>query len=123
MNEYIWRRVFGIDSAETTLAVVFLIILFTIAIWQPQRIGRPRLFRVACVLFALTILVPAISEVVFRIAILDSSPPSNRGERDHFGVPFLVSSAFTLIGRIGFAISIVCALCSLDIPRRKVDDS
>src|SRR5262245_59685073 len=100
MNEYFWRRILGGDSGETALAVVFLVGMFCVAIWQPQRIARPTQFRTAYLLFALTQLVPALADVVFRFAVLDVADDSlKRGERNPYNLPFLVSSIITLGGR------------------------
>ena len=122
MDDFLWRRLLGLDgSNETWLAVVFLIGLFCVAIWQPQRIVRPTLFRTAYILFALSILVPAFTEVIFRITTLGTADSIAR--RGAFGTPLLVSSTITLVGRVVFGISVVCALGSLEINRRKPESS
>jgi hypothetical protein len=123
MDEFLWRRMLGLEgsgSGETWLAVAFLVSLFAVAIWQPQRISRPYLFHMAYFLFALYFLLPAFADIIVRIAVLDSTPPpAFRTGDPRVGAIGWGSSVVHLLGKIVFAISMVCAFGSLGLRQRK----
>jgi hypothetical protein len=122
MSELFWRRILGAEGV-IWLEVALLIGLLCIAIWRPQRVGKPALFRMACTLFAISLLVQPIAEVIFRVAVSDlPDSGSDRSDRA-LRTPLLVFSIMSLAGRILFAFSVVCALGSLDLKRRELSDS
>lgn len=122
MNELFLRRALGLDGAgggEVWLAVVFLAGLLCAALWRPERVGRPALFRLAYVLFALYFVLPALADVIVRMPLSDPFQPQPFRPGDPgLLVATWTSSVVNLVGRAVFALSVVCGFGSLDVRRR-----
>lgn len=112
MDDLLWRRILG-SEGDVWLAVALLIGLLAIAGWQPQRISRPGRFRLAYFVLAVAIILPAVAELVVRVMIVD--PRDSRQSRAAIEPAFIVSAVANLIGKLLFAVAIVCALGSLQL--------
>lgn len=110
MDEFIWRRIVGFDGNEIWLTAALLVALIAVAAWRPQSIGRPALFRMAYILLAVSILVPAVAEFVLGVLLTDPGEP--RPQRGSRGLIFTMSSIINLVGKTLLAAAVGCALGS-----------
>lgn len=110
------RRLLG-DTGQGWLQATMLGFLFLVLAFKPDRIHNRALFRVACLLFALSLLIAPILN--FALTLLADSPgPSSRGFPGLMGGSRVTYMLITTIGPILFGISVMCALVSL-IPGRR----
>lgn len=69
----IYSQLFG--SSLGSLQMAFVVFIFLALIFKPERIVRPLLFRIACLLFCLTLLTPLIQIVLTTV----TGPPASVG--------------------------------------------
>jgi hypothetical protein len=69
----IYSHLFGLSLGS--LQTAFIICIFLALIFKPERIVRPLMFRIACLLFVLTLLTPILQVVIATV----TGPPSNIG--------------------------------------------
>lgn len=89
----------------------FLISLFAVLIFKPERIRKLSLFQAACGLLALSMIIPHL--LVFAV---DLNPSAGLGSRSMGGANVgvdLTSKIVMLAGPVTFAIAFLCATFSL----------
>lgn len=101
------------------LAQVAVVIgLFLAAIYQPERILSRGLFRWACVLLALSFIVPTLLNAL--ILPLSGGPIPMRGGGSGTGPWLLIITLSSAIGPVLFGLSLVFALFAM-VPRRSAE--
>jgi len=68
-------RVISRLIADGSLQMAFVICIFLALIFKPERIVRPLMFRIACLLFVLTLLTPILQVVITTM----TGPPGDLG--------------------------------------------
>lgn len=58
----IYSQMFGLSLSSLQLG--FLVCIFVVLIFKPERIARPGLFKIACALFVITLLAPILQVVL-----------------------------------------------------------
>jgi len=69
----IYSQLFGLSLGSLQMA--FVICIFLALIFKPERIVRPLMFRIACLLFVLTLLTPILQVVITTM----TGPPGDLG--------------------------------------------
>ena len=69
----IYSQLFGLSLGSLQMA--FVVCIFLALIFKPERIVRPLLFRIACLLFCLTLLTPLIQIALNTV----TGPPASVG--------------------------------------------
>ncbi len=99
-------------SAQVWLQVAMLVSLFLAAILRPEVIRAKALFRMACVLFALSLLVsPTLNFLLGQLSRSGSAGPGYGGAMD--GEMAILLSFPSVISSVLFGLSLICGLCSL----------
>ena len=110
------RQLFG-GSAQGWLQVTLLGFLFLVLVFKPDRIHNRSLFRVACLLFALSVIVPPV--LTFGVSFLaDGATSSYRNYGPTMGESPLMLSLTGVWAPVLCGTSAMCALLSL-IPGRE----
>lgn len=110
------RQLLG-NSGQGWLQVTLLGFLFLVLVFRPERISNRSLFRVACLLFALSIIVPPV--LTFSVSFLtDVATPSQRNYGGMMGESPLMWSLTRALETVLFGTSAMCGLLSL-IPGRE----
>ncbi len=105
----------GAASAQLWLQVAMLVCLFLAAVLRPEVVRSRPLFRLACVLFALSLLVSPTMNYLASYLFRSSSPgPGYGGGMD--GDMALLMSFPSVISSVLFGLSLICGLCSLGLP-------
>jgi hypothetical protein len=108
---YLLQQLFG-GNAQGWLAAAYLLGLIAVLAYRPERIRLPGLFRWACVLFALSVMVPPMLMALF--AFLQSVGSSAYGRSPGLGAswtflyPLVNGSGPVLLG-----VSLICALIAV----------
>lgn len=109
---FLLQQLFGGGNAQGWLAAAYLLGLIAVLAYRPERIRMPGLFRWACVLFALSVMVPPMLTGMFTLlqSIGKSAFRPSRGSGDFwvYLYPMLNASGPVLLG-----ISLICALVAL----------
>jgi len=110
------RQLLG-NSGQGWLQVTLLGFLFLVLVFRPERIYNRSLFRVACLLFALSVIVPPV--LTLSVSLLaDGAVSSSRNYRGMMSqAPHMLSLTATLESVL-FGTSAMCGLLSL-IPGRE----
>jgi hypothetical protein len=96
------------SSAETWVAVAYVVSMFTVLTFRPQQIAEPAAMRLSYLLFALYLIVPG------SIGALISLPYVTEGFRgNQSGTALIVYQLSGVLGKIFLALSVVFALGSL----------
>jgi len=100
-------------SGQVWLQVAMLVCLFLVAILRPEVVRAKALFRMACVLFALSLLVsPTLNFLLSYLSRLGGAgAPYGRMQGD---VSILMSFP-SVISAVLFGLSLICGLCSLGL--------
>ena len=106
-------QLFG-GMTQVWLNVAFIVCIFGVLAWKPERIVNLSSFRVACLLFALSILAPS-----FGVFVLDSATDVGgaRG-RSPFGEITTTMKIVNLLPPLFFACAFLAAISSL-LPTRE----
>jgi len=109
---FILQQLFGGGNGQGWLAAAYLLGLIAVLAYRPERIRLPGLFRWACVLFALSVMVPGVLRGLFFFlqGISSSAFRSSRGPGDFWTYlyPVLNASGPVLLG-----VSLICALVAV----------
>jgi hypothetical protein len=116
MEDYFMRRLLtsdlgGLGSASAWLAVAYLLCLFGIALFRPQQLRSPYLFRVSYILFAISLILPSFVDALVQMAALEDARPFRGGGSD-LGL-MIVSPLFHMMGKVLFGVSVICGFGSL----------
>jgi len=107
---YVLKQIFG-DIGLGWLYAACLLGLIAVLAFRPERIRLPALFRWACVLFALSIIVPpALSGLFGFLQGMDGGYGSMRGPGDFWVIVYPLLNA---AGPVLLGISIICALVAI----------
>jgi len=111
-DELFWlQQLFG-DKGQGWLAAAYLLGLIVVMAYRPERIRLPGLFRWACILFALSIMVPPVLSGMFNLlrGIGQGALGRPRGPSDLWTIlyPLLNAAGPVLLG-----ISLICALVAI----------
>jgi hypothetical protein len=112
----IFSQLFG--SGELWLNVAFLVCMFAVVIFRPQQVGNSGLYRMAYILFALSLIIPAVAQGIITLASLERRD-FNRGAEISLTV---IIPIVNVIGKILFGIAVICGLSSLRLRSRHDDD-
>ena len=97
------------NSAETWIAVAYVLGMFTVLAFRPQQIARPYTFRLSYIFFALYFIIPSAINGIMTLSMMDSG--FNRGGGGNFSlIGFQLSG---LLGKLVIGLSIVLALSSM----------
>ena len=97
------------NSAETWIAIAYVLGMFTILAFRPQNIGKPYTFRLSYIFFALFLIVPGAITGILYLSMMDSG--MGRGGNGSFGlIGFQLCS---ILGKVLLGLSIVFALSSM----------
>jgi hypothetical protein len=109
----ILAQLFG-GMTQVWLNVAFIVCIFGVLAWKPERIVNFTSFRAACLLFALSILAPS-----FGVFVLDTATDVGgaRG-RSAFGEITTTMKIFNLLPPLFFACAFLAAISSL-LPSRE----
>ena len=110
------RQLFG-NSGHGWLQVTLLGFLFLVLIFKPDRIVNRSLFRIACFLFALSVILPPLVTLSTSLLAGDTASSYSRSRAMMSGSPLMMSLSSSL-GPVLFGISALCGLLSL-IPDRE----
>ncbi len=97
------------NSAETWVAVAYVLGMFAVLAFRSQQIARPYTFRLSYIFFALYFIVPSAITGIIYLSMMDSGMGGGRGGS------FVVigMQLCTILGRILLGLSIVLALGSM----------
>jgi hypothetical protein len=114
-NELLFlRQMLGI-TADVWIAVTLLAGLLIVLIFRPERVQQWGLFRVACWLLALSVVIPPLLNVL--ISFMENPNLSSWRSGSFRGESILLYSCVSLVGPLLQGISILFGLLSL-IPKR-----
>lgn len=99
-----------LNSAETWVAVAYVLGMFAILAFRPQQIGRPYTFRLSYIMFAIYFIVPSAINGILYLSMIDGG--FNRGGGGGSWV-FIGMQLTTIMGRIFLGLSVVLALSSM----------
>jgi hypothetical protein len=106
----------GLASAQLWLQIVFLACLFATALLRPEAIRSKPLFRGACILFVLSLLVSPTVNFLLGYFLSHgsggSSPYPTRGLDEDV---LLAASVPSMLGSVLFGLSIICSFFSLEL--------
>jgi len=97
------------NSAETWVAVAYVLGMFAVLAFRPHQIGKPHTFRFSYIMFALYFIVPSAINGILYLAMMDSG--FNRGGGGNWVL--IGMQLTTIIGRVLLGLSVVLALSSL----------
>ena len=100
----IYSQLFGVSLGSLQMA--FVVCIFLALIFKPERIIRPYMFRIACLLFCLTLLTPLLQVALTTV----TGPPAGAG-RPQTGV--LSGYLLALINPAVFAAAFLAAVGSM----------
>ncbi|MFT3878618.1 MAG: hypothetical protein QM703_03040 [Gemmatales bacterium] len=98
-----------LNSAETWVAVAYVLGMFAVLAFRPQQIGKPYTFRLSYIMFALYFIVPSAINGILYLSMIDGG--FNRGGGGSWVI--IGMQLTTILGRILLGLSIVLALSSL----------
>ncbi|HQR09117.1 MAG TPA: hypothetical protein PLN21_20005 [Gemmatales bacterium] len=98
-----------LNSAETWVAVAYVLGMFAVLAFRPQQIGRPYTFRLSYIMFALYFIVPSAINGILYLAMMDGG--FNRGGNGTWVI--IGMQLTTILGRILLGLSVVLALSSM----------
>jgi len=99
------------SSAETWIAVAYVLGMFAVLAFRPQQIARPYTFRLSYILFALYFIVPSVITGILYLSSLDSGFGLNGGRGG--SMTMLLFQLSSILGRVLLGLSIVLALGSM----------
>jgi hypothetical protein len=99
------------NSAETWVAVAYVLGMFAVLAFRPQQIGRPHTFRLSYILFALYFIVPSAINGILYLSMMDGG--FNRGGGGGGGWIYIGMQLTSIMGRVLLGLSIVLALSSM----------
>lgn len=105
------RQLLG-GGGQGWLQVTLLAFLFLILVFKPERIERPGLFKVACLLFVLSIVLPSVVTMSLSLVAGGAMSSYFRGSGMASEVPILVS-LITLFEPALLAASVMSGLMAL----------
>jgi len=88
------------------LNVAFIVCVFGVLCFRPERIARPRAFHGACFVFALSLIMPSVT-----MFVLTMPEAGRRG--NPFAEPGLLEKIFSFLGPLLFAIAFLMAVGAL----------
>ena len=97
------------NSAETWVAVAYVLGMFAVLAFRPQQIARPYTFRLSYIFFALYFIVPSAINGILYLSMMDGG--FNRGGGG--GWIYIGMQLTTIMGRVLLGLSIVLALSSM----------
>jgi hypothetical protein len=100
-------------SAQVWLQVALLVCLFLAAILRPEVVRAKALFRMACVLFALSLLVSPTLNFLLGYLLRLGNPGPAYGRMQ--GEMTVLLSFPSVISSVLFGLSLICGLCSLGL--------
>lgn len=98
-----------LNSAETWVAVAYVLGMFAVLAFRPQQIARPYTFRLSYILFALYFIVPSAINGILYLSMMDGG--FNRGGGG--GWIYIGMQLTSIVGRVLLGLSIVLALSSM----------
>jgi hypothetical protein len=111
MEEFMMGRL--LDRASGIAAALYLVSLLGVVIFKPERIRSPYLFRLAYMLLAVALVLPALIDSLLQMALFDDGRAYGRSMG---GLGFMfVSPLFHMIGHVLFGVSILCGFGSLHL--------
>jgi hypothetical protein len=93
-------------TGEIWLAVAYLACMITVIAFRPQQIASAALFRMSYILFALYLIVPSLVDAI----ILMSLDKAGSSRSQPWMETTIISSMFSVFGKMLFAMSVICAL-------------
>jgi hypothetical protein len=104
----------GAAGAHVWLQVAMLVCLFLAGLYRPDVVRAKPLFRLACVLFALSLLVsPTLNFLLGYLLSWGGGPGPGFGQMG--GETAIIMSFPTMISAILFGLSVICGLSSLGL--------
>jgi hypothetical protein len=101
-------------SSQVWLQVAMLVCLFLVAIFRPEVVRAKPLFRMACMLLALSLLVsPTLNFLLGYLLRVGSGPGPMYGSMS--GDMTVLLSFPSVVGSVLFGLSVICGLCSLGL--------
>jgi ABC-type spermidine/putrescine transport system permease subunit II len=98
------------NSAETWVAVAYVLGMFAVLAFRSQQIARPYTFRLSYIFFALYFIVPSAITGIIYLSLMDSNGMGG-GRGGSFSL--IGMQLCSILGRILLGLSIVLALGSL----------
>lgn len=106
------------NSAETWIAVAYVLGMFAVLAFRPQQIVRPYTFRLSYIFFGLFFIVPSVINGIMYLSMMDYTGYGRSNSGGAYTI--LVFQLSSIISRILLGLSIVFALGSL---KRHAEDS
>lgn len=97
------------NSAETWVAVAYVLGMFAVLAFRSQQIARPYTFRLSYIFFALYFILPSVISGVIYLSMMDSGMGGGRGG----SVGLMGLQLSSILGRVLLGLSIVLALGSM----------
>ena len=115
MQELVYSGQLFAAAGHGWLEAAMLVFLFLVPVFQPERIQNRNLFRTACLLFALSIMVPPIVTTALSL-FAQSAVPSSQGFGGMMVKSPLVVSLIIMMGPVLLGASVICGLLAV-IPK------
>src|SRR5436190_21703414 len=100
------------SSAQVWLQVALMVCLFLAAIFRPEVVRAKPLFRMACVLLALSLLVSPTLNFLLGYLLRAGSGPGPSSSRMSGEMTVLLAFP-SVVSSVLFGLSVICGLCSL----------